>query len=156
MCVAVLLAGCGGASILGGEADGGDDAGSWAVCVRNLQPTFAELDAKVFKVSCGATGTACHSSSGAVYSGGLDLSGDAWAALVRDGGVPANNIAGSVSGLRRVVPGDAAQSFLYLKLATTRPDDTRYGSGMPFGRPGSVCPSTLQAVAAWIDQGAQR
>ena len=163
---ALLGAGCGPAVISGGgpdggadggpAADGGADAGSYAVCASGVQPTFASLDAKVFKVSCGTGTTGCHSTVGSVYSGGLDLQGDAFAALVGDGGVPANNIAGSETGLLRVKPGSAAQSFLYLKLTTTRPDDARYGSGMPFGTPGSVCPDTLQAVATWIDQGAPR
>lgn len=162
---AVLGAGCGPAVISGGgqdggvdggPADGGADAGSSAVCAAGVQPTFASLDAKVFKVSCGTAGAGCHSTAGAVFSGGLDLQGDAWAGLVGDGGVPANNIAGAARGLWRVKPGVAAQSFLYLKLVTTRPDDALYGSGMPFGSPGSVCPDTLQAVASWIDQGAPR
>lgn len=153
---ALLGGGCGPAVISGSAPDGGSDAGTYAVCASGVEPTFASLDAALFKVSCGTAGSACHSAAGSIYSGGLDLQGDAYAALVGDGGVRANNIAGSATGLLRVKPGSPAESFLYLKLTTARPDDARYGSGMPFGAPGSVCPETVQAVATWINQGARR
>ena len=68
----------------------------------------------------------------------------------------ANNIAGSVRNLRRVVPGDAASSFLLIKLMTTSQNDPRYGAGMPLPGPGGLCPSAQDAIQAWITTGAQR
>lgn len=88
---------------------------------------------------------------GSVFSGGLDLQSNPYAALVNQ---PANNIAGSKTGLIRVKPGDPANSFLLIKLATTTGSDPNYGSGMPFGSPGQVCAQARGVIAQWIDGGA--
>jgi hypothetical protein len=125
----------------------------FAVCPPGIAPTFASIDELVFKQTCGTGGTACHSSSGSLYSGGLDLQAGAWDALV---GKPGNNIAGSRRDLLRVAPGDPDASLLVLKLRLKTGSDPELGSGMPFGRPGSVCPATLTAIAAWIAGGAAR
>jgi hypothetical protein len=68
------------------------------------------------------------------------------------GGARAHNIAGDTPVLR-VVPFDAGASMLYIKLTTTATMG-HYGAGMPLTAPGSVCPATVAAVAAWINGGA--
>jgi hypothetical protein len=113
--------------------------------------------------TCGTTTQYnCHSASGAAASGTgnlLDFSVDAAAVyeqLLGDGGGHSStNLSGSAH-LLRVVPGDASASFFYIKLLLTNPADPQYGAGMPLTAPGSVCPAALDAVKAWIDQGAPR
>ena len=128
----------------------------FAVCAHGIAPTFASIQAKVLTVSCGTAGSACHSSEGAIYSGGLDLAADAYRNLLgTDGkGAPANNIEGDVTGLLRVAPGNPDASFLLIKLITTTKTDAHHGAGMPFDSPGDVCPETLAAIRAWIADGA--
>lgn len=121
-----------------------------AVCADDLQPSFASIREKVFRVSCGTATSTCHSAEGAQLSGGMNLEDDPYRALL----APANNQEGSVKGLQRVKPGDPEQSFLVIKLRTTSSADPRYGSGMPFLTPGSVCDDTLDAIRAWIAAGA--
>ena len=53
------------------------------ICPPGIQPTYSSIDQSFFKVSC----TACHSGAQATSSGGLDLSGDAFSALVNINGV---------------------------------------------------------------------
>ncbi|HVW26633.1 MAG TPA: hypothetical protein VHC69_14800 [Polyangiaceae bacterium] len=128
-----------------------------AVCPVGLEPTFDSIHTKIFAVSCGTDGNACHSHNGAIYSAGLNLADDPYTALLgSDGkGELAGNISGSVKDLRRVVPGDPDDSFLVIKLSTRTGMDPKYGSGMPFTDPGSVCPDTLTTIRAWISAGAK-
>jgi hypothetical protein len=129
-----------------------------AVCPSALEATYESINAKIFAVSCGTDGNSCHSTKGALNSGALDLHDDAYSALLGGSGdgAGASNIEGSEKGLKRVVPGDADNSFLVIKLSTKTGMDPKYGSGMPFTDPGSVCPDTLAAVRAWIDAGAKK
>jgi hypothetical protein len=145
-------------------ADASADAPSVpVVCAPGIEPTFTSILAKVLATSsCGTNITDnCHSTSGSSPSGTgnlLDYSLDAgavYAELLGDGGGhPSTNIAGNAGPIPRVAPFDAGASMLYLKLTLTTRTDPRYGSGMPLTAPGSVCPATLDAVKAWIDQGA--
>ncbi|MHB1844439.1 MAG: hypothetical protein ACYCWW_06330 [Deltaproteobacteria bacterium] len=165
---ALVLAACGGQSGLtdggsdgGGPTDGGQgcDAGGFAVCACTVEPTFASINANVLQPSCGGPSVpagACHTSGGALNSGGLDLADDPYHALLGadGGGALAENIAGSATGLRRVVPGQPDASFLVIKLSTMSRQDPNYGSGMPFTAPGSVCPATLDAIRSWVANGA--
>jgi hypothetical protein len=129
-----------------------------AVCPSGIEPTYESIRTKIFAVSCGTTGSSCHSRKGSVNSGGLNLADDPYTALLgSDGkGAPASNIAGSEKGLRRVVPNDPDHSFIVIKLSTKSGQDPKYGSGMPFTAPGSVCPSALDAVRSWIQDGAKQ
>ncbi len=131
---------------------------AWAVCPEHLAPTLDSIETEVLSTSCGTDGSGCHSAAGAVYSGGLDLETDPYSALLGpDGrGAPAENVAGSVHGLLRVAPGDPEQSLLAIKLSTRVGDDPRYGAGMPFPTPGSVCPAAFATIRAWIAGGAPR
>jgi hypothetical protein len=137
--------------------DGDSCAASFAVCPAGLEPTFDSIRSKILDVSCGTSGSNCHSMQGGGDSGGLVLSLDPYAALLgSDGtGARASNISGSVRGLRRVVPGDPDQSFLIIKLSTKVLNDPSYGAGMPRTAPGSLCPETLAVIRDWIAAGAK-
>lgn len=54
-----------------------------------------------------------------------------------------------LSGFKRVVPGHAADSYLYMKLAGDR---RIVGERMPFG--GMLTADELEGVRQWIDAGA--
>ena len=89
----------------------------------------------------------------------LDFSLDAGAVyaelLSPDGGLHrSTNLDYPTVDIPRVVPGDAGASMLYVKLTLTSANQAPYGAGMPQNDPGSVCPATLAAVAAWINGGA--
>jgi hypothetical protein len=131
---------------------------SRAVCPMGLEATFESIRTKIFAVSCGTTGSGCHSHDGGNDSGGLILADDPYTALLgADGkGATAYNIAGNTKNLRRVAPGDPDHSFLVIKLGTRTGQDPAYGSGMPFTDPGSVCPETLSTIRAWITAGAKQ
>ena len=61
-------------------------------------------------------------------------------------GVDSNEL----SGFKRVDPGNAADSYLYMKLAG---DPRIVGERMPFG--GMLTTAEIEAVKQWIDAGAQ-
>jgi hypothetical protein len=130
-----------------------------------MAPVFPSLLTKMFATSSCGTDKAydCHSTTGALSwaeggtGSGLDFSLNAaqvYAELLGDGGgMPANNVGGDAGGvILRVVPGDASASLLYIKMAMPTARDPRFGLAMPpIGLP---CPATLDAVRAWIDDGA--
>jgi hypothetical protein len=151
----IVLCGCGGQRMATTVDDGG---GGYAVCASSVQPSFGSINGAVLQVSCGIGTGACHSTAGSINSGGLDLQGDPYTALLGpDGkGAPANNLVGTVKNLIRVKPGDPTNSYLVIKLHTMTGTDPQYGSGMPFGTPGSVCPPTLDAINQWIASGAAK
>ena len=124
---------------------------STPTCPANVAATFSSIDQKLFKVTC----TACHVGGLAQSSGGLDLSGDAYSALVN---VTAQNFAAAPgarpSGLLRVKPGDPGSSLLYQKLLIGTTPSPQYGEGMPLNSPGSVCQQVRDAVRDWIASGA--
>jgi hypothetical protein len=138
---------------------GNSSGPEFAVCPPNLQPTFSIINSQILTTSsCGTTGSGCHSHQGSMDTGnGLDFSSDPYHALLGPdgGGAPAFNISGDAGRpLKRVVPGDPANSFLVIKLSLTSHTDPQYGAGMPLPTPGSVCPATLQTIEQWIDAGA--
>jgi hypothetical protein len=143
---AMMAFGCYGSA--GTAMDPGSQNG---ICPTTMQAHFGSINQQLFQQSCGTGGTACHSQSGAADSGGLDLSTDPYHALV---GRAAVNLEGSVTGLQRVKPGDPQGSFLMIKLQTMTSADPQYGSGMPFGRPGAVCGTAVDAIRQWIANGA--
>ncbi|HYR20641.1 MAG TPA: hypothetical protein VEQ15_14175 [Myxococcales bacterium] len=143
------------------------DCGSGAFCLAGscrqgsrtcptLQPRYASIDRDLFQVSCGTSGNKafnCHSTEGAASASFLDLSGDAYPRLV---GRTAVNPLGDRKDLVLVKPGDPQNSFLVQKLRLTTALDPHLGSGMPADAPGSICPSSVDAVAQWILAGAGR
>jgi hypothetical protein len=136
------------------------------LCPDAMSATFPSIFSQMLSTGgCGAGRVFdCHSSTGALPTaeGGtgslLDFSLDAASVyeelLGADGsGHPAVNIDGDAGGvLLRVAPGDAGQSLLYIKLALPTAVDPLYGKAMPPTQ--VVCPSALEAVKAWIDNGA--
>jgi hypothetical protein len=164
---AFACAACSDGSAASPSVPGASDAGAaeagYAVCVPDLDASFASLLGTVFSTaSCGTNVTGnCHSASGSAPSGTgnlLDFTLDAgavYAELVGDGGgAPSADIAGSAGHIPRVAPFDAGASMLYIKLTLKTSADPTYGAGMPLTDPGSVCPATLDAIKTWIDQGA--
>jgi hypothetical protein len=143
---------------------GPGDGGNYYVCPTDIDASFTSLLTQMFATgSCGSnTPLSCHSATGAAPSGTgnlLDFSASAAAVYSElvgadGGGVYATNLSGSAH-ILRVAPGDAGASMLYIKLTLTAAADPMYGAGMPQGFPGSVCPAAVDAVRAWIDQGAQ-
>jgi hypothetical protein len=143
------------------------DCGANAFCVAGgchqgsrtcpaLQPTFASIDRDLFQVSCGTSGSKainCHSIQGAASASSLDLSGDAYPRLI---GRVAVNPLGDLKDLVLVQPGDPEHSFLVQKLRLVSPLDPHLGSAMPADAPGSICKSSVDAVAQWILAGAGR
>jgi hypothetical protein len=148
------------------QTEGGPVGAPNTVCPDGMAPTFPSIFSLM--LSTGGCGTGqpydCHSSTGALpqAEGGtgslLDFSLDAAAVYeellgVDAGGQPAVNIDGDAGGVvLRVVPGDASASLLYIKLALPALSDPRYGKAMPPNQ--AVCPSALDAVGTWIDNGA--
>lgn len=85
----------------------------------------------------------CH--TGSAPSGGLDLSGDAYAAIV---GVPSLQ----VPTMSLVEPGDSLHSYLWHKINGSQSLAAGSGTSMPQG--GSLTEDQIQRVADWIDAGA--
>jgi hypothetical protein len=137
----------------------------YGLCPDAMGPTFPSIVTQMFATaSCGASmAFECHSSTGALprVEGGtgslLDFSLDAeaiYAELLGDGsGQPGVNIQGDAGGvILRVAPGQPDASLLFLKLAMPTEFDPRYGQAMP---PNVLpCPAAIDAVEAWIVDGA--
>lgn len=162
-----------GGSVLDATAaptDGGD--AGYAVCPPNLDASFTDLLNRVMstQASCGTAQVFnCHSPSGATPMGAANLLNLALADSGVEGGLDPAAIyaelvnhddthvwcSGSCPSTKRVVPGDAGASLLYIKLTLKTAGDPNYGAGMPLSAPGSICPEALDAFKTWIDQGAK-
>ena len=143
------------------ESTPGTDGGtaSFAVCPPGMDASFGSIYTQMLSTSsCGTNNpTNCHSTTGSSFSNLLDMSLDAgavYAELLGDGGGHKSTNAAGDAAVLRVVPFDADASMLYIKLTLKSPNDPSYGSGMPLGTPGSVCPDTVAAVRDWINAGA--
>lgn len=134
--VVALIAGCGGGSGSGLDANGrplgeGDDPGG------PMTASFNSIQSHVFTPVC----TGCH--AGAAAPRGLRLdAGNSFAALVgvASGGVP---------GLKRVAPGDADNSYLIHKLEGHQ----AVGARMPLGGP-YLDAQAIGVIRQWINNGA--
>lgn len=103
-------------------------------------PTLTSLQSSIFSPKCAVPG--CHTAPAPEQ--GMDLTeGHTYAFTI---GVDSNEL----SGFKRVVPGDAADSYLYMKLAG---DPRIVGERMPFG--GMLTAAEIESVKQWIDAGAQ-
>lgn len=97
----------------------------------------------------GCTGSSCHDSRGP--QAGMNLTaGNAYDSIV-------DVTAQSGNGLKRILPGDAENSFLYRKVsAKTNPGSFQI-AGSPMPLVGSALTTDqLAALAAWINAGAPR
>ncbi|PKH89224.1 hypothetical protein [Colwellia sp. Bg11-28] len=104
---------------------------------EGIQPTLISLQEHVFTPIC----STCH--GGANPAAGQNLSSieNTIANLI--------NVDSSNAEFKRVLPGDALNSYLYLKIT----GNSLAGSRMPLG--GSALPEdAINAIKLWIDQGA--
>lgn len=134
---ALLLAGCGGGSGEGLDANGrplGEGGGNGG---GGPTATFASIQDRVFTPVC----TGCHAGSGAPVGLRLDA-GSSYALLV---GVPS----GEVPSLLRVAPGRPDDSYLVQKLEGR----AAVGARMPLGGP-FLDAETIGLVRQWISAGA--
>jgi len=145
----LLLAACGGAQPASG---GGALASTCPIAVAPPHPTFTTDILPAIQPSCGAATTTCH--GGPTAYGHVDYSTslsrtprNVYDDLV--GVKPAN----APSGYLRVVPGDASHSWIVAKVSQDQPGGSGYGARMPLGR-ANLCPTTLDALLAWIADGA--
>jgi hypothetical protein len=137
-------------------------AGALAACAYPVDRAACAIDSDCIPSgfcvagSCGTSGNKafnCHSTDGAATASFLDLSGDAYPRLFNRTAV---NPLGDSKDLILVKPGDPEASFLVQKLRLASPLDAHLGSGMPADAPGSICASSVDAVAQWIRDGAAR
>ena len=116
----------------------------------NLEPTFASIQANIFE-SADAAGrvacTNCHTSTGRNPSGGLNLNHDvAYDQLV-------NVASRGKAGATRVIPGDAANSYLVQKLDGS---PGIVGRRMPFAGAPFLTDGQMLILKRWIAIGAPR
>jgi len=117
-------------------------------CDKEFASTYELLQEVIFEQR-GCTEQLCH---GAAVAGGLDLrAGESYENLIDR---PASSVLGAV----RVVPGQKAESLLYINLAAkTLPDQwTAPLRPMPFGALPALTVDELDAVRRWIEYGAPR
>jgi uncharacterized membrane protein len=138
--IAPLLAACGG----GGSSDPGPSG-----------PSFAQVYSTVVAPRC----LPCHSLADAADQGGtagmLDMSTQslAYAALVN---VRASGVSCLTSGLKRVAPGSAATSLMYLKVDAFLDGGAPLPCGDPMPDDGTLLTDDEAAlVRAWIAEGAR-
>ncbi|HEY9109866.1 MAG TPA: hypothetical protein VIN58_24585 [Roseateles sp.] len=135
---AALAAGCGGGSGEGLDANGrplgeGDDPSG------PMTASFGSIQSHVFTPICAA----CHAGGAAPQGLRLDA-GNSYAMLV---GVAS----AEVPSLKRVEPGNAANSYLIHKLE----GHSTVGARMPFGGP-YLDATTITLIRQWIDNGASK
>lgn len=138
----VLAASCGG----GDDGDGGQPDAISASCMEaTMHSDLAWLQEKVFTPSCSAF-VSCHKGA-ALEAGGLSL---------EDGQVIPQTVnvdSDLFPQFKRIVPGDAANSYMMIILgAYTGPLDPDVGT-MPYNNP-KLCQEKLDAVERWIQAGA--
>ena len=111
---------------------------------------FAAINQQILFPSCGKF-SSCHSTAGQNSAGKLNLEVNPYASLV---GVAADNPKAKSEGRLRVKPGDAANSFLYMKLTLPVADDPGgYEDRMP--QQNEQLPKELiEGIRKWIDAGA--
>jgi hypothetical protein len=113
-------------------------------------PTFTEVYSSIISGSC----MPCHARGGAGYTTGrLDMSSRAAAYTSLQ--ESAAGVSCNTSGLKRVVPGDAAMSVLFEKVDSANPP---CGSQMPYGCAGTgTCLTAAQVmeIGSWINAGAK-
>ena len=103
--------------------------------------TYEEIQVNIFDARCAP---ACHSGGGA--SRGLSL--DRSMAIRSLVGEPSNE----VPDLLRVAPGNAADSYLMVKVIAS--DARRVGNRMPRSGPPFLTSSEIRGLRRWIDAGA--
>lgn len=110
--------------------------------------TFSGINTQILQPSCAAF-SSCHSTAGQNSAGKLNLMVDPYNALVN---AASDNAKALGEGKLRVKPGDAANSFLVIKLALTS-TTTGYGDPMPQVNP-ALPKEQIDGIKAWIAAGA--
>jgi hypothetical protein len=138
--MAIGLAACGGGSGEGLDANGRPLAESEGAGGQGqLRPIFSSIQANVLTPMC----VGCH--AGAAAPAGLRLdAGSSYALLV---GVAS----AEVGSLRRVAPGNPADSYLIQKLEGS----AAVGARMPLGGP-YLDAATIAVIRQWIADGAKQ
>jgi hypothetical protein len=126
----VLTASCGGDGVFTDVGGPPPDPG----------PTLTVVQASVFTPHCALP--TCHAAPSPEQ--GMNLS--AGLTYLSTVGIDATEL----SGFKRVAPGDATDSYLYMKIAG---DPRIAGERMPFG--GTLTSAEIDLVRAWIDAGAK-
>ena len=114
----------------------------------NLSPSFSSIQRDIFSSSDSsgrASCVSCHTSQGRTPAGALDLSGNAFGALV-------NVASRQKSGAIMVVPGDPDNSYLIQKLEGT---SGIVGLRMPRNGPPFLGDGQVQIIRRWILLGAK-
>jgi mono/diheme cytochrome c family protein len=121
----------------GNATAGGDFVATFTV--GGLQPTLQSIQDNVFTPIC----SGCHTGGGAILPSSMNLTSSAAsrAALV--------SVASVETGVLRVAPGNASNSYLIQKLEGTQTS----GARMPFGGP-FLDAATIAVIRQWIDSGA--
>ncbi|MHB1845153.1 MAG: hypothetical protein ACYCWW_10000 [Deltaproteobacteria bacterium] len=96
--------------------------------------------------------TVCHRAGAGATFGSLDLVTDPYTALLGASGTGQPSTWNPQ--LLRVVPGNASQSFLYLKITQTG-TTSQYGQPMPPSGSPPLPSQLVEAVQSWINAGAQ-
>lgn len=143
----VILSGCGA-----GNGEGLDDSGrpiaqnpsepeekdeGQSPDDNAIKPTLASIQEHVFTPIC----STCHGGSSPAAGQNLSSLDATIASLI--------NVSSSNPLFKRVLPGDALQSYLYLKIT----GDSRAGSRMPLGQP-ALDKDSIDAITKWINDGA--
>lgn len=139
----ITFAACGGDSGTnpdgGGDGGGNPGGGTGGGRVVKADPSFASDIQEIFDRT-GCSASSCH---GTVESGGLRLtSGSSYAELV--------NVAAEGESGTRVIPNDAANSYLVIKIEGRQ----NFGSRMPVGGP-ALDTIDVGNIRNWINQGAK-
>jgi hypothetical protein len=101
-----------------------------------IQPTLASIQEQVFAPIC------------STYHGGANPAPGQNLSSIENSIVNLINVDSSNSEFKRVLPGDASNSYLYLKIT----GNSLSGSRMPLG--GTALPEeTIGGIKQWIDQG---
>lgn len=133
--LAVLMAGCGG----GGGDGGPTTTPSTSTNDPNapMTATFSSIQSHVFTPIC----SACHAGASAPQGLKLDAA-NSFTMLV-------NVASNEVPSIKRVSPGDSANSYIIQKLE----GHASVGARMPFGGP-YLDAATIGLIRQWIDNGA--
>lgn len=137
--MAALVVGCGGGSGYGMGSNGQPTTNPGSDPNAPMTASFDSIQSHVFTPIC----TACH--SGAAAPQGLRL--DAANSFTMLVGVAS----AEVPAVKRVAPGDAANSYLVQKLE----GHAAVGARMPLGGP-YLDANTIGLIRQWIDNGAKQ
>ncbi|CAM4167748.1 hypothetical protein [Roseateles saccharophilus] len=132
------IGGCGGGSGVGLDANG-RPLGEGADPSGPMTASFGSIQSHVFTPIC----TACHAGGAAPQGLRLDAN-NSFAMLV-------NVASAEAPSVKRVAPGDAANSYIIQKLE----GHAAVGARMPFGGP-YLDANTIGLIRQWIDNGAQK